>query len=41
MQATQQSKMIQQRQTDGTPIDFENDTDANIANLMQQFVPQQ
>jgi hypothetical protein len=39
MQATQQSKMIQQRQTDGTPIDFEDDTDANVANLMQQFVP--
>ena len=39
IQGTQQSKMIQQRQTDGIPVDFENEGDENIPNMMKAFEP--
>ena len=39
LQATQQSKMIEQRQNDGFPVDFENESE-NESNLgLQDFNP--
>jgi len=40
LQASQQSKMIQQRQTDGPPVNFGGDDEVGFGEMMQSFAPQ-